>query len=133
AARHELRQYLASELENEWLAVWERTAGQGTYDYNPAESGRRRLHAVALGYLGALESDAHIARAAEAFEQADNMTDRMGALNVLAAHDHPVGEKALASFRKRYDGQPLVLDKWFALQATSPLPNPLERVKGLMG
>jgi aminopeptidase N len=131
-ARQALKRHLATRLEAEWLAAWERTTSHAPYRFDPADAGRRRLNAVALSYLGALEKSEHLERAAEAFERADNMTDRMAALAVLATQDGAPGEKALASFRKRYDGQPLVLDKWFALQATSPLPDALDRVKTLM-
>ncbi|MDN5864500.1 MAG: aminopeptidase N [Gammaproteobacteria bacterium] len=132
AARRNLKRHLAGQLEDEWMDAWSRTASNESYRYDPAKSGARNLHAVALGYLGALESEGHIERAAREFEAADNMTDRMGALAVLANLEHPAADKALASFRAKYDGQALVLDKWFALQATSARPAALERVQELM-
>ncbi len=60
------------------------------------------------------------------------MTDRMAALTTLSLHD--VGERAAASddFYRRYEGDPLVIDKWLALQAAIPEPQTLDRVRGLM-
>jgi aminopeptidase N len=132
AARRALKHHLAGILEDEWRGAWTRTQTDGTYRYTPEEAGRRRLHGVALGYLAARGSEGERARAAQAYDEADNMTDRLGALAILAEYDSPHAEKALADFRRRYDTRPLVLDKWFALQATSARANALERVKELM-
>ncbi len=132
AARCTLKRSLAAQLKAQLLAAWERTAAQGPWRYTPGETGRRRLHGVALDYLGALATKAHLARAEREFAAADNMTDRIGALVVLTAHDTPARTKALARFRDDYDGHLLALDKWFALQATSPLPGAVERVRALM-
>ncbi len=132
AARRNLKRGLAAALEPEFLAVLERSAPSDPYRYDPQEAGRRRLYAVALDYLGALESAAHLARAEAAFDSADNMSDRLAALAVLAHHDKPARTKALGYFRARYADQPLVLDKWLALQANAPLAGALERVRSLM-
>ena len=61
------------------------------------------------------------------------MTDRLAALGVLAQISAaPDREAALARFLERYADDPLVLDKWFALQASIPEPATLDRVRGLM-
>ncbi len=60
------------------------------------------------------------------------MTDRMAALTTLAQRPGPVRETALAAFEKRYAGDALVMDKWFAINATLPEPEILDRVKALM-
>ncbi|MGH8271975.1 MAG: aminopeptidase N, partial [Gammaproteobacteria bacterium] len=132
AARHALKRSLAAQLEKDFLAVWKRTAAAGPWRYTPEEAGRRRLHAVALDYLGTLATKAHLAHAEREFAAADNMSDRIGALAVLAAHDTPARTQALARFRDDYDGNVLALDKWFAVQATSPLPGTLDELRTLM-
>jgi aminopeptidase N len=55
----------------------------------------------------------------------------MAALAVLSLHAGDARTKALADFYERYKADALVLDKWFALQATSPLPGALDEVKRL--
>ncbi len=132
AAHRGLKRYLATELEDAWLAAWERSRAEGAYRHTPEEAGRRRLHGVTLTWLCRHASGEHLARAEREFATADNMTDRLNALGALAEHDDPRSERALAEFRKRYDGELLVLDKWFVLQATSPRPGALARVKALM-
>ena len=39
---------------------------------------------------------------------------------------------ALAKFAEHFKDNPLVMDQWFSVQAGSPLPGGLERVKALM-
>ena len=70
------------------------------------------------GRLQVSEADAP-ALALRQFEGADNMTDRQGALGVLANSDAAERETALAAFYERYRGNALVIDKWFTAQALS--------------
>ena len=53
------------------------------------------------------------ALALQQYDEADNMTDRQGALGILANSDAPERETALAAFYERYRGDALVIDKWF--------------------
>ena len=59
------------------------------------------------------------------------MTDRMAALAVLSLYAVPERQAAFDDFYRRYDGDPLVIDKWFALQAVIPEPETLDRVRAL--
>jgi aminopeptidase N len=72
-----------------------------------------------------------IALALRQYQTADNMTDRMAALLALSQHDLPERRVALERFYRRYESDPLVVDKWFALQAGIPEPATLERVRDL--
>jgi aminopeptidase N len=67
----------------------------------------------------------------EQFKSADNMTDAMAALLVLADFDCGERRKALESFYTRWKDEPLVVDKWLRAQATSRLPDTLDEVKRL--
>ncbi len=59
------------------------------------------------------------------------MTDRMAALETLAKYDRPERTAALDDFYARYADDPLIIDKWLALQAAIPEPATLERVRAL--
>ncbi|WP_421780366.1 aminopeptidase N [Kiloniella litopenaei] len=110
-------------------------AGKETVAYSPdsASAGRRALCNVALGYLSVIENDPECLRlVVEQFETADNMTDRMAALSLLADIPGEEREKALVAFEKRYADNALVMDKWFAVQATSSIPNALDEVNKLL-
>ena len=62
-------------------------------------------------------------------DAADNMTDRMAALETLSQHDRPERAHALDDFYRRYADDPLIIDKWLSLQAVIPEPATLERVR----
>jgi aminopeptidase N len=65
------------------------------------------------------------------FEAAGNMTDAMGGLTALMLIGGETYERALAQFYERWKGEPLVIDKWFAVQARDPNDTALGRVMGL--
>jgi aminopeptidase N len=66
------------------------------------------------------------------FEAADNMTDVLAALALLAHRDCPERAPALDAFYRKWKDEPLVVDKWLGVQATTPLPSALADVKRLM-
>ncbi len=131
AAREGLRKTLATELEARLVKTWERTAGREAFRYEPGHAARRRLHGAALELLAALEHRTHRERAWAQFDSADNMTERLSALRSLSEHDDDLFARASERFRARYAEHPLVLDKWFALQAMRATPDTLDRVRAL--
>ena len=72
------------------------------------------------------------ARASAQFRDADNMTDAMAALISLAGADCPERLPALEAFYAKWKDEPLVVDKWLAVQAASRLPGTLARVRELL-
>jgi len=132
AAREALRVRLGRELEGEWRAAYAATAAN-RFEYTPSAKGLRRLRTVALGYLAAAGAEGSAALALAQFEGADNMTDRNGALGVLANSTAPERETALAAFYARYRDDALVLDKWFTTQALSTREDTPEAVERLAG
>ena len=130
-ARESLRARLGRELEPLWRAAYSATAAD-RFELSPAAKGARRLRTVALGYLMAAgEADAP-ALALKQFDGADNMTDRQGALTVLANSEAAERERALAAFYERYRGNALVIDKWFIAQALSSRDDTLQAVERLL-
>ncbi len=130
-AWHGLQQEIAAALESELVTLWQRTQSDETYRYRQQDVWRRRLRGTVLELLGALATQEHLQRAEETFASADNMTERLAALRVLAAQETTGATNALAQFRSRYGAEPLVLDKWFSVQAVAPLADPLARVRRL--
>ena len=94
-------------------------------------AGRRSLKNACLDLLAMTEQDDAIARAFAQYGGADNMTDRMAALETLALHDRPERAAALDDFYRRYADDPLIIDKWLSLQAAIPEPATLDRVRAL--
>ncbi len=117
-SREALRVALGKALHSDWRAAYAENAG-GAYVYSPQAKGARRLRNVALGYIQASGVvDANTLAFAQ-FSAADNMTDRMAALGILANSDAEERVAALDIFYNRYKGNALVIDKWFSTQAFS--------------
>ena len=130
-ARKALRAAIGDRLGPALTKAYERMTVRGPYSPDAASAGRRSLRNVALDLLAATGAPAAIARAAQQYDAADNMTDRMAALATLSLHAGPERERALADFYARYAADALVIDKWFALQAMIPQPDTLDSVRAL--
>ncbi|MEO6092242.1 MAG: aminopeptidase N [Novosphingobium sp.] len=128
--REGLKGWLAQSLHARISALHDR-ASAVPYGRDVAASGARKVKTQALVYLAAGVPDEAAARAAAQYDTADNMTDRQGALMVLAGLDTPLRAERLERFHRRYDGNALVIDKWFSLQAGSLHSAVLEHVKAL--
>jgi len=132
AVRNALRRDLARALKSELLATYAAQAVPAPYSPNAQAAGKRALRNLCLGYL--MELDDHASRdlAFAQFERADNMTDAMAALVALANFDCAERTRALPAFYAKWKDEPLVVDKWLAVQAGSRLPGTLAEVKQLL-
>ena len=129
-AREALRSDIGRTLSDTWRDA-HATHRANRYEYTPTAKGARRLRTVALGYIAAGEAEDAASLAFDQFTQADNMTDRQGALGVLANGVSTKRERALADFYTRYAHDALVLDKWFSAQALSTRTDTPARVDEL--
>jgi len=102
------------------------------YAPTPAQAAARSFANVCLRFLGAIDDRAARAAVAAHYERADNMTDAIAALNALRDSTSPERERLFTHFEARWRDEPLVLDKWFALEARSARPDTLARVKALL-
>ena len=130
ASREGLRRSIGEALPSELLAA-HRSDGAAGDDLSPAAKGIRRLRSVALGHIAAADEALGAELAKAQFDRADNMTDRQGALGILASLDTPQRQAALNAFYDRFNDDPLVLDKWFALQAAAQRADTVDQVLAL--
>jgi aminopeptidase N len=133
AARSGLRALIGSNLGAPLFDHYRALSESGPYRPDPVSAGRRALRNTCLDLLVATRSRDAISLAARQYHAADNMTDRMAALSTLSLCDTPERAAALEDFHARYRDEPLIVDKWFSLQATVPEPATLARVKALTG
>jgi aminopeptidase N len=131
AARTLLRASIGTRLGPVLREACRRLSDERPYSPDAASAGRRALKNVCLDLLAATGGQAAIALAARQFQGADNMTDRMAALATLSLHNVRERQAALDDFYRRYQSDPLVIDKWFALQAAIPEADTLARVRDL--
>ena len=129
AARNTLRRALARALKEQFLATYRRLESKARYAPDAASIGRRSLRNTCLGFLAELGMSTLLY---EQFKNADNMTDSMAALGWLAQLECPEREKALEAFYAQWQDEPLVVDKWLAVQAGSRLSDTLPRVRRLL-
>ncbi|WJR67607.1 aminopeptidase N [Neorhizobium sp. CSC1952] len=132
AGRNAILSAIAKAGEKTFLALFDGMKVAGSYTPDAGSAGKRSLRNTALSYLTYAEGTPE--RAAKAFAAADNMTDLAQALTLLAHRfpDAPEAANALDTFLKRFDGNALVIDKWFSIQATIPGAAALSRVRKLM-
>ncbi len=132
AAVRGLARRLGRELRPRFESLHDALATDAPYSPDAGQAGARALRNVALAYLCHGDPQAGGARAEAQVAGARNMTDRLAGLSALGIAGGEPLERALAAFEAAWRGDPLVLDKWFALQATLPGRPTLERVKRLM-
>ena len=133
AARSALRAVVGDHLAGPLFDHYRRLSESRPYTPDAAGAGRRALRNVCLDLLVATGRPDAVSLAAQQYQAADNMTDRMAALSTLSLRDVPERTAALDDFYSRYGDDPLIVDKWFTLQATIPEPATLDRVKALTG
>ena len=136
AAINDARQFvlrsLATLFKDEFLAVRARSLSEHPYSPDDGRSGERRLANLCLAYLTSSGGQSEIDLCLDQYRRADNMTDSIGALVPLASCNCPERREAVDDFYRRWQGERLVVDKWFSLQATSTLPGTLDELHTLL-
>ena len=124
--REQWRAALAAQLHADWVWAWEQHQVREGYSPRPAQAGPRGLANLALAQLclhAVAQGDTvWPGRAYQRFKDAANMTDRLAAVGALLDADSPLADAALERFHAAAQGDALVIDKWFALQARAPEP-----------
>jgi aminopeptidase N len=131
ASREALAIAIAKENQAVFTRLYESLQDKGEFSPNARDAGLRALRNVLLDYLCLLPGGKKLALGH--FHDATNMTDRAAALTVLAHRHHGSAEaiEALGAFEARYASDPLVMDKWFQIQASVPGPQTVESVRAL--
>ncbi len=135
-AVHQARQFvkrtLAQACQAEFVALYQQHHRDESGCFDAGAVGRRRLKNTCLSYLASLEIGDAYQLAEQQFRSAGNMTDQMAALSVIVNSDHPAKALCLEQFYQQWQHEALVIDKWFALQATSITPDTFTTVQALM-
>ncbi len=103
-----------------------------TADYSIASAAKRRLHAICLLLVVRVADEASAALAEQYYQQASNMSDTLAAMQALRDLECEQRERVMQDFYARWSGQPLVLDKWFAIQACTHFGEPATRIRRLL-
>ena len=130
AARNFVRLQLAERLGGLFRERYDSMVNPGPYCKSPQAMARRSLSNACLNYL--LETPEGIVLAETQLSASDNMTDTLAALQGLVWRAAPSSAQALSDFEKRWQGDALVMDKWFSIQAAVPGSATVETVRGLL-
>jgi len=130
-ARLALRTLIGLHLNTGLTKTYQAMTVPGPYSPDAQSAGKRSLKNTCLGLLAATGESHAIALVAQQYQTADNMTDRVAALTTLSQHAVPERTAAFDDFYQRYQGDPLIVDKWFTLQAMTPDETTLDRVRAL--
>ncbi|MFO1187894.1 MAG: aminopeptidase N [Alphaproteobacteria bacterium] len=129
-AREALKAAIGSTLADPLMRAYDALMRKAGAETNAAAAGRRALAGTALSLLSAASNDP--TRATAHYAGARTMTDRMIALSILSDMEGDARETALADFYKRFEEDPIVIDKWFRVQAASSRTDTLAAVKRLI-
>ncbi len=132
AAREALIGAVAHAHGNALHKLYAHLKPQGAFSPDAAPAGRRSLRNAALRFLTAANDEKAAELADAHYRAATNMTDMIAGLAALGRMASPKREAAFTHFHDRFKADPLVIDKWMGLQAMSPLPDTIERVRALM-
>ena len=132
-ARERVLAHLARSLRDELLACYHRNTLSGHYEVTPEAVARRSLRNTALAWLLHIDDEEGRTLATSQFNEADNMTDRMGALRALVNSGYEKEqEQALADFYQQWKDDPQVVEQWFAVQSGSSRTGGLRKIHELM-
>ena len=132
AARKTLRAHSAARTATRSSGCTGSSPIPAPFSPDAAAAGRRALRNGALALFVDGNVIDGLALAHGQLREADNMTERLSALATIALKPSSTREHTLDAFGRRYAMEPLILDKWFALQAQIPERETLERVRTLM-
>ncbi|MBV7258456.1 aminopeptidase N [Erythrobacter crassostreae] len=127
--REQLKTAIGVTLKRELESLYARVVDIAFDD--PAGRGARKVKSIIAGIFAASDPERAAIMAARQFDEAGNMTDRQGALMVLCGLQTPARDEKLKAFFDRYQGNDLVIDKWFTLQAFSLHPDVIDQVNEL--
>ena len=128
-SREFYRRHLAQTHQTALTELYQSLANDGPYQKDQTSINNRRLKNVVLAYLSTLQTEQSTGMAAEQFDNADNMTDKQAALSLLCDLEASEREVTTTAFYQAHKDDPLVIDKWFAVQALSKRGDTIEQVK----
>ncbi|MCG2581067.1 MAG: aminopeptidase N [Marinobacter sp.] len=132
-ARERVLTHLAVSLRDDLLACYRRIASTGDYELTPEAIAGRSLRNTALAWLLHIDDEEGRDLAVRQFREADNMTDRLGALRGLVNSGFAADrEQVLEAFYQRFSDDPQVVEQWFSVQSSSPATGSLDQIRQLM-
>ena len=135
-AIHQAREFsmrtLAVQLQEHFQNLYQANHKDESGQFDAHSIGRRRIKNTCLSFLSKLDTDDVHQCAQQQFRTAKNMTDQIAALGVIVNSQHPAKAQCLQEFYQQWQAEALVIDKWFAIQASSSQPDTFITVEALL-
>ena len=133
AARQFVKKELARLLSHDFLEVYQENQRLEPYQISARAIGRRSLKNVCLDYLAcsADSGDEIVQLCRQQYFEANNMTDQFGVLSAVVHLQIHERDELFRDFEKRHGSDPLLMDKWFSLQAISSADDTFDQVQTL--
>ena len=112
-----LSRAIGDSLRETLLETYHTLADDGAFSPDAAPAGRRALRNRCLALLAARHDPLAASLAQRQLSEATNMTDELSALITLTRLGGQRVETSMEAFYEKWDANPLVLDKWFSVQA----------------
>ncbi|MDH5233126.1 MAG: aminopeptidase N, partial [Gammaproteobacteria bacterium] len=128
AVRDYIAEQLAQALTSDFEQVYLANHDSGAYRFNANAVGRRSLKNLCMHYLMRLNNEGIYDLAINQFENANNMTDSLAALNALVNSQCETRQDFSDRFYQQWQNDPLVVDKWFSIQARSDRENAIDDI-----
>ena len=130
-AEDKLLQHIAQKFTSKLLEIYQQNHNPTTTSLDAEDIAKRAIKNRVLKILSVLKNDMVVELAKKQYEESLTMTDRVVALDVLENLHTAYAEIALADFYNRYKDETLVMNKYFAILASSSRYDVLERVEKL--
>lgn len=133
AVRDYFRKQLGLGLYDSLMQIYKQLWHAEDHKMHGEAYGRRKLRNVCLWLLMKANEGANLDTCQQQFAAAKTMTDQIASFALLVNSASEANRvKAIDDFYRQWSGNELVMDKWFALQAASELPDALSHVKKLL-
>ncbi len=128
-----LRRAIGDHLRDDLIDTYHRMTDDGEFSPSAVAAGQRSLRNRALSLLAARQDPQAAPLAIAQLNAASNMTNELSALITLTHLGGRRIDQSLSDFYDKWQNNPLVIDKWFAVGASRPGKNALNHVIELTG
>lgn len=129
-ARYFVKQAIAKRFEKELRAVYDENNSDAEYTPSPEQSARRALKNMALSFLGDLGTNNELVE--KQYAQANNMTDKLAAMNIASNSKNPKREAIMDNFYQTYKNEKAAVNKWIFTNACADRPDAVNVVRKLL-
>ncbi|PHQ71472.1 MAG: aminopeptidase N [Sneathiella sp.] len=129
--RNAARAGIGARFENRLSGLYQECVSLEETSNQPG-SGIRKLKNTVLRYLAATGQKQYLDLAAVQYDASQNMTDTVAVMSILGDSEEPSRNRIFSDFYGKWQNDPLVIDKWFSLQAMTARSSALDDVTELM-